>query len=267
MNSGWLRTFGKEFDAVLKDRNVLGIDDSNLILKNIIDGSDAPFVYEKTGVRYENFLLDEFQDTSGIQWENFRPLLENSNSQGFDNLIVGDVKQSIYRWRGSRWNLLHESLEKEMSPCRITVLDRNFRSLRNIVSFNNSFFRFAASMMDDLYGDGSRTVSGLYSDVEQRVASRSEEEGMVEVSFCEPDCQEKLVVRTVEDLVGRRCRLRGHRRTCPQQQLGAVVAETLISAGIPVITDDSLKVKSSPAVRRMVSLMAHIDNPEDESGS
>ena len=257
----------KEFDAVLKDRNVLGIDDSNLILKNIIDGSDAPFVYEKTGVRYENFLLDEFQDTSGIQWENFRPLLENSNSQGFDNLIVGDVKQSIYRWRGSRWNLLHESLEKEMSPCRITVLDRNFRSLRNIVSFNNSFFRFAASMMDDLYGDGSRTVSGLYSDVEQRVASRSEEEGMVEVSFCEPDCQEKLVVRTVEDLVAGGAGYGDIAVLVRNNSSGAVVAETLISAGIPVITDDSLKVKSSPAVRRMVSLMAHIDNPEDESGS
>ena len=113
----------REFDAVLKDNNVLGIDDSNRILKNIIDGSDAPFVYEKTGVRYENFLLDEFQDTSGIQWENFRPLLEESRSKGFESLIVGDVKQSIYRWRGSEWKLLHESLEKELSGCYTTVLD------------------------------------------------------------------------------------------------------------------------------------------------
>ena len=79
----------REFEAVLKERNVLSIDDSNLILRNIIDGSDAPFVYEKTGVRYENFLLDEFQDTSRMQWENFHLLLEESD-------FLPTVKASSY---------------------------------------------------------------------------------------------------------------------------------------------------------------------------
>ena len=79
----------KAFDEVQTEKNVLSIDDSNTILQGIIDGSDAPCVYETLGVRFEDFLLDEFQDTSTIQWENFRPLLLNSEAGGFDNLVVG----------------------------------------------------------------------------------------------------------------------------------------------------------------------------------
>ncbi|MGN1233779.1 MAG: UvrD-helicase domain-containing protein, partial [Candidatus Cryptobacteroides sp.] len=79
------------FNELVKEKNVLSIDDSNTILRGIIDGSDAPFIYEKIGVRYDHFLLDEFQDTSGIQWENFRPLLAESLAGGNANLIVGDV--------------------------------------------------------------------------------------------------------------------------------------------------------------------------------
>ncbi len=258
----------KEFSAVLKENNVLSIDDSNLILKNIIDGSDAPFIYEKTGVRYENFLLDEFQDTSSIQWENFRPLLDNSNAQGFENLVVGDVKQSIYRWRGSEWRLLQEEIEKEMSPCRTTVLGRNFRSLENIVGFNNSFFRFAAGMLDLLYGDDSGTISGIYSDVVQEtVQGREGGKGFVDVSFCDPDCQETAILDTVRELVSGGAGYGDIAVLVRNNSSGGAVAESFIRNGIPVVTDDSLKVKSSGAVRRIVSLLAYIDDPHDAVGS
>ena len=122
----------KTFDQLMKEKNVLCIDDSNVLLKNIIDGSDAPFVYEKLGVRYEHFLLDEFQDTSLVQWDNFRPLLENSIASGNENLIVGDVKQSIYRWRQSEWDLLENQVSADF-PDRTDVksLDTNFRSSRD----------------------------------------------------------------------------------------------------------------------------------------
>ena len=105
--------FYREFDALLKEKNVMSLDESNTILRDIINGSDAPFVYEKLGVRYESFLLDEFQDTSNIQWENFLPLLRESESRGGGNLIVGDVKQSIYRFRNSDWNLLGRKVCEE----------------------------------------------------------------------------------------------------------------------------------------------------------
>lgn len=129
----------REFRALMKEKNVLSIDDSNVILRNIIDGTDAPFIYEKLGVRFEHFLLDEFQDTSRIQWDNFRPLIENSVAQGKENLLVGDVKQSIYRWRGSDWRMMAREVQSEFQSCRVETLDSNYRSLRNIVEFNNGF--------------------------------------------------------------------------------------------------------------------------------
>ena len=257
----------REFDAVLKERNVLSIDDSNLLLKNIIDGSDAPFVYEKIGVRYENFLLDEFQDTSVIQWENFRPLLENSDSQGQENLIVGDVKQSIYRWRGSQWKLLQESLAEEFPFCRSTVLGSNFRSLRNIVEFNNDFFVYASSVLDSLYGGPEGTISDIYSDVRQTAASVSDEGGLVEVTFCDRNAQTELVLRTIRTLVGAGAGYGDIAVLVRNNSSGAEIAETLIRNDVPVITDDSLKVKSSSVVRRLVSLMTYMDNPRDTVGS
>lgn len=119
---------------------MLGIDDSNTLLSKIIGDSDAPFVYEKLGVRYEHFLLDEFQDTSNIQWKNFYPLLKESDSNHHDNLVVGDVKQSIYRWRGSDWHLLVSKINSDFKNSVTEPLQENWRSCANIVRFNNSFF-------------------------------------------------------------------------------------------------------------------------------
>ena len=84
----------KAFVEAQRERGVISIEDTNTILHGIIDGTDTPFVYEKLGVRFDDFLLDEFQDTSRIQWDNFKPLLENSEANGNENLVVGDVKQS-----------------------------------------------------------------------------------------------------------------------------------------------------------------------------
>ena len=142
----------RTFKELMKEKNVLCIDDSNTILRDIIDGSDAPFVYEKLGVRYEHFLLDEFQDTANVQWGNFSPLLHESDAKGGDNLIVGDVKQSIYRWRGSDWKLINEVVPDEFPGHKDEVLDTNYRSLANVVSFNNLFFRSAAAVLDRMNG-------------------------------------------------------------------------------------------------------------------
>ena len=137
--------FYREFDALLKEKNVLGLDDSNTLLRDIIDGSDAPFIYEKMGVRFESFLLDEFQDTSTIQWQNFLPLLRESDASGRTNLVVGDVKQSIYRWRGSDWNLLASRLTEQFPLSSVKPLDSNWRSCGAIVRFNSAFFTHAAA--------------------------------------------------------------------------------------------------------------------------
>ncbi len=132
-----------EIRDLLHEKGILPMSDSNLLLSKIIGESDSPFVYEKIGNYYKHFMLDEFQDTSGLQWKNFKPLVLNSLAEGNDNLIVGDVKQSIYRWRNSDWNILAQQLQHDFTPAQHNeeTLDSNFRSDRNIIAFNNSIIK------------------------------------------------------------------------------------------------------------------------------
>lgn len=252
--------FYKEFSSLLKEKNLMCLDESNTILRDIIDGSDAPFVYEKLGVRYEHFLLDEFQDTSNIQWENFLPLLRESEShidprRDGDNLIVGDVKQSIYRFRDSDWKLLGSVVGKEFPDARVEVLENNWRSTAEVVRFNNGFFTMAAERLG---------LSDIYSDVRQHVRSDDSQTGYVRVSFCEDQMQAVLdsiaEARAAGALWGDIAVLVRNRKH------GSEVAASLISSDIPVISDDSLSLKSSIVVRRLVSLLSCLDNPEDRIG-
>ena len=257
------------FAAIQKEKNLLSLDDSNTLLHQLIDGTDAPFIYEKLGVRYEDFLLDEFQDTADIQWENFRPLLHNSESAGFPSLVVGDVKQSIYRWRGSDWDLLGSRLEQEFRQVQVSVLDGNYRTCREIVTFNNAFFPFAAEQLDLLLGEDpaqAGSLSDLYRDVRQQVCSRDPAPGSVEVLFTEDQMGEiMLTLQAVRERGGEWADIailvRGNAE-------GAAIAAALVEQGIPVVSDDSLFVKASVTVRRLVSQLSLVDAPaaEDQPG-
>lgn len=254
----------REFNDLMKEKNVLSIDDSNHILRNIIDGNDAPFIYEKIGVRYLNYLLDEFQDTSLIQWENFNPLLRESDSQNCDNLIVGDVKQSIYRWRGSDWNLLNVRLKQEFIDATETTLDSNFRSLKNIVNFNNEFFQVAAKAIDSFLGDGTAdVVSRIYSDVCQNVKTNDGAEGQVSLEFCEKEEEDGRILSAIQSVVDSGGKYGDIAILVRKNDVGSSVASLLLENGIPVISDDSLNIKSSLIVRRLVAMLSVVDNPKD----
>ena len=255
----------KTYNDLMKEKNVLSIDDSNTILRDIIDGSDAPFVYEKLGVRFDHFLLDEFQDTASVQWTNFSPLLHNSESQGGDNLIVGDVKQSIYRWRGSDWSLLDKTVPEEFPDYRTDVLVRNWRSHSNVVHFNNRCFSSMASVLDAMDGctGGCGPLSDIYKDVHQEAAKGSEAPGKVSLTFCPKEDELQRVLDSVNEARASGARLSDIAVLVRSNAAGEEVASFLIESGITVITDDSLKVKGSVTVRRLVSLMSYIDNPED----
>ena len=254
----------RAFKELMKEKNVLCIDDSNTILRNIIDGSDAPFVYEKLGVRYEHFLLDEFQDTSCVQWDNFFPLLKESESNDRDNLIVGDVKQSIYRWRGSDWNLLDKTVPSSFPGHEEEVLDTNYRSLANVVNFNNCFFTSAAGILDLMESpSGQGDMKKIYSDVIQKVGRRSAHKGNVSLTFCDADSELQKVLDAVLEARGNGALLSEIAILVRSNDAGEKVATHLIDNGISVVTDDSLKVKNSITVRRLVSLMSYIDNPQD----
>ncbi len=258
----------REFRALMKEKNVLSLDDSNVILRNIIDGTDAPFIYEKLGVRFEHFLLDEFQDTSRIQWDNFRPLIENSVAQGKENLLVGDVKQSIYRWRGSDWRMMAREVQGEFSQCGVETLDSNYRSLRNIVEFNNGFFEYASSVLDGMSGEESGfKVHDIYSDAGQLVKSKDSSDGSVEVVFCDKEDEMNAILDAVDTVREAGARYGEITVLVRSNRHGSDVAMFLMDNGIRVISDDSLHLKSSAVARQVVSLLSSVGNEDDTIGS
>jgi len=264
---GVARELSDAFKDLMKEKNVLCIDDSNVILRDIIDNSDAPFIYEKIGVRFDHFLLDEFQDTSSVQWTNFSPLLKNSDSQGHENLIVGDIKQSIYRWRGSDWKLLADEVPATFPDSGTEVLETNYRSLKNVVTFNNEYFKAAAEVLDGLGGEKDGRISHIYSDVEQEVSKLDMPAGSVSVTFCPKEEELQKVLESVQEAVAAGARLSEIAVLVRSNATGESVAGYLIDNGFTVVTDDSLKVKSAVTVRRLVSLLSYVDNPENTVNS
>jgi len=165
---GILSDLAVQIKKLTDEQNTMLISDTNLLLNKIIDNSDAPFVYEKTGIHIEHFMIDEFQDTSTLQWKNFYPLVANSLSHGRFNLVVGDVKQSIYRWRNSDWKLLDEKVLTDFRPEQVHEenLETNWRSDRNIVDFNNSFFYRAAQLLQAKLNENLKAALPVYPELE-----------------------------------------------------------------------------------------------------
>lgn len=142
-----------ELKSYRDENNLLLLSDITELLDKIIGNNHAPFIYEKVGNHYHHFLIDEFQDTSRMQWSNFKPLIENNLSQGYKNLLVGDVKQAIYRWRGGDWKLLLNDVEKDLKPYKVNkkILESNYRSAKDIVAFNNLVFKQGVHELSKYY--------------------------------------------------------------------------------------------------------------------
>jgi ATP-dependent exoDNAse (exonuclease V) beta subunit len=141
---GITQHFNQRIQEYKKEEGIQFLSDTTQFLNQIIgtDPAESPFVYEKMGSFYDHFLIDEFQDTSTLQWQNFKPLVENSLAEGNENLVVGDVKQSIYRWRGGDWRLLLKGLQEDIPHAfyQEEALSHNFRSKPNVIDFNNGLF-------------------------------------------------------------------------------------------------------------------------------
>jgi len=161
---GILSDLALQIKKLTEEQNSMLISDANMLLNRIIDNSETPFVYEKTGIHIDHFMIDEFQDTSTLQWKNFFPLISNSLSSDKFNLVVGDVKQSIYRWRNSDWKLLDEQVMLDFRPEQIHEenLDTNWRSDKNIIDFNNEFFRCAATLLQQKLNESLQPVLSVY---------------------------------------------------------------------------------------------------------
>lgn len=250
---GLAEEFYSKLAIIEEEKGVISLDESTSLLRDIIDGSDAPFIYEKLGVRFNHFLLDEFQDTSVVQWENFKPLLANSVSEGYNNIIVGDVKQSIYRWRNSDWNLLDKEIEENFKgKVKVITLKENWRSTQSIVDFNNEFFTFAADNLG---------LSKIYADVKQEVKVEDSQEGCVTVDFCEDELE--MIDGYIEQAVAAGAKMSDMAILLRTNGEGKKVAEYLLSKGYSVISDDSLDLKSSLIIRKIVSYLHSLCNNSD----
>ena len=162
-----------EIDRKSREQSRFILADTPQLLSKLSD-SDTSFVYEKTGSFIEHLMLDEFQDTSRLQWGNLRLLLWECLANNKDCLVVGDVKQSIYRWRNSDWNILNSKMEEEFAVYHPEVIpmESNFRSHQNIVDFNNKLFPKAVEMLAQNYNSETGTdypaLSQAYSTVAQK---------------------------------------------------------------------------------------------------
>ncbi|EKD31837.1 MAG: hypothetical protein ACD_77C00235G0005 [uncultured bacterium] len=278
---GILADIEKFVNEYSKENGLVLLSETTELLNRIIDGSDTPFIYEKIGSRLDHFMLDEFQDTSVLQWQNFKPLIANSLASGNDNLIVGDVKQSIYRWRASDWEILSNSIYDDFDLERIEEkeLNDNWRSCTNIVNFNNEFFPVAAKKCDYvIHGDKDSsemllTVSELYKEVFQTIPKeRDVKPGYLELKFFpkKGDDEENWKVsalarisNTIDALTARGRKLRDIAILVRTNDEGALVAEELISKGYKVISGESLFLKSSQSVATIVSMLRYYNWPDD----
>ena len=186
------------------DNNRFLLSDTNALLHQLVKDGDSSFVFEKIGTNIHNVMIDEFQDTSRMQWGNFKLLLLEGLSQGANSLIVGDVKQSIYRWRNGDWGILNGLNDHiEHFPIRVKSLATNRRSETNVIRFNNRIFTAAVDYLNGVYkqqlGKDCEDLLKAYNDVEQE-SPRSSDKGYVKVSFLEPDEEHDYTEQTLISL-------------------------------------------------------------------
>jgi ATP-dependent helicase/nuclease subunit A len=275
------------------ENNVFLLPEAPVFLNKIIDENDTPFIYEKAGSWYHHFMIDEFQDTSVMQWSNFRPLISNSMSQDFDNLIVGDVKQSIYRWRNSNWEILENITNRDFAAGTVNCLslDKNRRSCREIVEFNNAFFSVAAAILQEEYDrnthnadyfytpEQNKKLVNLYTDIIQQPGAEEDSHGHVHLRFIEADEENNFYEKANQRLIKLLCDFqdKGYalndiavivRKNKEATQLADYLlkyANETPASGyrFDVISDEALRLGSSHLVSFLVALLQYLVDPNE----
>ena len=199
-----LNNLDEEVRQLNQEKNRFLLADTNALLHNIVREGDPSFVFEKIGTHIRHVMIDEFQDTSRMQWGNFKLLLLEGLSQGADSLIVGDVKQSIYRWRGGDWTILN-GLKDKMGPfpIREETLSTNRRSEANIVKFNNLIFPSACQILNERHkkeqGTDCDELQNAYKDVVQEIC-RKEDKGSVKLNFLSIKNEKEYTEHTLQQM-------------------------------------------------------------------
>lgn len=250
------------------------LSDTNALLHSIIREGDASFVYEKIGTTIDTVMIDEFQDTSRMQWENFHLLLEESLAQKEGSMIVGDIKQSIYRWRNGDWKIL-AGLDKDRSfRLNSKTLDTNWRSEANIIAFNNDIFTSACKVLNERYkadeGEDCTQLLDAYSDVCQKT-SKNTKEGYIKLSFLKnseehpyTDTTMELLAEEVDSLVKKGVRVNDIAILVRKNKSIPAIAD-YFDKNTPyrVVSDEAFRLDASLAVCMLIDGLRYISEPTD----
>ena len=293
---GILSDIASNVRELVSEANSFLIGDAGDLLRSITAGDQAPFIYEKIGNRFEHYMIDEFQDTSRIQWDNFLPLLQESLARGKESLVVGDIKQSIYRFRNSDWRILGHLVGKQFpgESLRNVSLDTNYRSRPVIIRFNNTLFSLLPAIIDRLFEGNSNPLSfgDIYAEAIQKDPGK-ESGGYVRIEFVENDndidskgggetgrsWKEKVLARipgVVEFFQDKGYQASDIGILVRNSREGTDILNTLInysnSAGeekrsrynYNVVSDYSLSLANSPAVMLIISTLRLMNDPSDD---
>ena len=284
-----LNHLAEEVRTLNEEQNRFLLADTTALLHRLTQAGDASFIFEKMGATLNHVMIDEFQDTSRMQWDNFRLLLDEGLAQGADSLIVGDVKQSIYRWRNGDWNILNNLRDNRQNrresglpyTIHVETLNTNRRSMSRIIRFNNSLFPLLVEQLNarhiELTGTPCSNLRQAYADVEQ-LSPRALEEGYVEVSSYSWLAEEGQETSwsydewTTEQLATsiRRLLKQGAtpddiailvRKNRMIPQLASFIDQEL---QLPVVSDEAFRLDASPAVRFIVEALRYLTNADDE---
>lgn len=220
-------------------------------------------------------MIDEFQDTSTVQWQNFRVLLDEAMShEGGSNLIVGDVKQSIYRWRSGDWRLLND-IEQQFRQQQIETipLKKNYRSERNVITFNNHFFSHAAELeyqeQQELNPEEAEQLKRAYADVVQEIPDGREAAGEVSVTLLPAEDYQTTTLQEVADSISELTE-----RGIPQREIAIlvrvnnqipVIAQYFLEQmpEVKIVSDEAFRLDASVAVNLLVSALRLLSHPDD----
>lgn len=273
---GLLGAIDAEVTRISKEYNRFMLARTPIMLKRMIQGEDASFIFERIGAQFDNIMIDEFQDTSRLQWENFRTLLLDNLANGGLGMIVGDIKQSIYRFRNGDWTILHELSTKGQNgykPTKETLKD-NYRSRGHIIEFNNQFFPLAAKKLDQLSEEDMIKLADLYRDVEQG-KKRDTDSGFVRIRLCQTRKREQQEAWQEDMLadMSRQVEILHRDFGIPYGKMTILVRysryiEPIIkyfSLNLPhvrLVSNEAFLLRSSIAVSMIVNALQVVDDPE-----
>ncbi|MCZ8197935.1 MAG: UvrD-helicase domain-containing protein [Flavobacterium sp.] len=276
-----LNTVSNELAKIQEEQNVLSIAEFNAIIHREIQNQPAPFIYERLGERYRHFFIDEFQDTSEMQWQNLIPLIDNALSGEIDGekgtlMIVGDPKQSIYRWRGGKAEQFIE-LSKDKNPFnnpdkKQFHLDKNYRSYSQIIDFNNQFFKLLSNEFDnaaykDLYENHSFQKSnnqiGGYMNISfLPIIDKNEFENDDE-ALDKTELFVLATLNTIQKVLKEGFEYKDIVILTRKRDQGIAIANYLTEQNIPLLSSETLMIQNATEVRLIIHLLKYLKNNAD----